>query len=218
MIFINFKTYQQATGVNAVYLAQIFEQVSHETGTKIVAVVQATDIKEVSQKVNIEVWAQIIDPVEYGAHTGAILPEAVLEDGAQGAFLNHSENKMEMEKIMLAVKRADEIGLKTLVFAGDIDELKQIIKLSPTYISYEPAELVGSVSVSVSQAKPEVIKEAAEVAKDKGIPLIVGAGIHSAEDVRKSLDLGASGIVVATNIVKAENPKQALLDLIEGFR
>ena len=34
--------------------------------------------------------------------------------------------------------------------------------------------------------------------------LIVGAGIHSRDDVKKSLELGATGIAVAKDILKAE--------------
>ena len=104
-----------------------------------------------------------------------------------------------------------------MVFADNLEELKNVLQFSPTFVSYEPAEFVGSTTVSVSQAKPEVIKEAAEIATQAGIPLIVGAGVHSASDVRIGKQLGAVGIAIATNIVKSEDPKRALLDLIEGF-
>lgn len=218
MIFVNFKTYEEGTGTNAIRLAKILEEVSLETGIKIFAVTQPTDIREICQSSSIEVWSQKIDPVDYGAHTGSILPEAVIEDGAQGVFINHSENKSHnLEEIKKTVVRAHEVGLKTLIFANTIDELKSVLDLHPTYVSYEPAELVGSTTTSVSQARPEIIKEAADISRLAGIPLIVGAGIHSTEDIRKIKELGSVGIAVATNIVKSENPKKALLDLIEGF-
>ena len=95
MIFINFKTYEQGTGANAVKLAKIIEEASFETHVKIIPAVQASDIKEITNTTKLEVWVQKIDPVDPGAHTGAILPEAVVEDGATGTFLNHSENKIE---------------------------------------------------------------------------------------------------------------------------
>ena len=93
MIFINFKTYQETTGQNALQLVKVLEETAHETQIKIIPVVAATDIKEAVLSTKLEVWTQKIDPVEFGAHTGAILPEAVLEDGAVGTFLNHSENR-----------------------------------------------------------------------------------------------------------------------------
>jgi len=218
MIFINFKTYTEGTGIRALTLIKILEEVSVASGVKIIPVVQVTDIKEASLATQLEVWAQKIDPAEYGAHTGSILPEAVLEDGAKGTFLNHSELRFpSMESLKLANERALSLGLKTLIFAGDIKELTEISALKPTYASYEPPELVGSTTTSVAQAKPEIITQAAEVTKGFGVPLIVGAGIKSKEDVKKSLELGAVGIAVASDIVKALDPKKELMDLTEGF-
>ncbi|MBX4205903.1 triose-phosphate isomerase [Candidatus Microgenomates bacterium] len=218
MIFVNFKTYQEGTGINALHLAQIIEEVSMQTGIKMYAVVQPTDIREITKSTKIEVWSQKIDPVEFGAHTGSILPEAILEDGAQGVFINHSEDKLaSLDLIKQSVERATEVGLKTLVFATDTEELKNVLVFKPTFVSYEPADLVGSTTTSVSEARPEIIQQAAEISKASGTPLIVGAGIHSVNDVKKSVEFGAVGIAVATNIVKAQDPKQALLDLSQGF-
>ena len=79
------------------------------------------------------------------------------------------------------------LGLKTLIFAGNIPELLSIRELRPDFVSYEPPELVGSKTTSVAQAKPEVIAQAVESAKESSLPLIVGAGIKSEEDIRVSI-------------------------------
>ncbi len=76
---------------------------------------------------------------------------------------------------------------------------------------------MGSDKTSVAQAKPDVIAQAVVVSREKGIPLIVGAGIKSAMDVRKSLELGAAGVAVASDIVKASDPRKEIEDLILGF-
>ncbi|OGM08037.1 hypothetical protein A2W13_02955 [Candidatus Woesebacteria bacterium RBG_16_36_11] len=218
MIFVNFKTFKEGTGVNAIALAKLLNLIASQTQHKVIPVVQASDIKEVVETCGLEVWTQKIDPVEYGASTGSILAEAVFEDGAVGTFLNHSEAKFgDFNLLEKAHTRAQEVGLKTLVFAQDLNELKEIVKLKPTFVAYEPAELIGSKTTSVSQAHPQIIEKAAEIAKDARIPLIVGAGVHSHNDVRVSLQLGAMGVAVATDIVKAESPEKELLDLIEGF-
>lgn len=219
MIFVNFKAYQQGIGEAAVKMAEILEDVAHETQIKIIPVVGSGDIREVTSATILEVWAQKIDPFEPGAHTGSILAETVIEDGAAGTFLNHSESRLaSYEELAKASDRAKLVGLKTLIFAKDIEDLKNVSSLTPNYVAYEPPELIGSSEVSVATAKPEVIKEAAEIARLAGIPLIVGAGVHSAEDVRKSMELGAAGIAIASDIMKAENPKKELLDLTEGFK
>jgi triosephosphate isomerase len=218
MIFINFKTYEEGTGVNAIHLSKVLEEVATDTQMKIIPVVQADDVREVAQSVKLEVWSQHIDPYEYGAHTGGIIAEGVKEDGAAGTFLNHSERKFDnFENLQKAHERAKSVGLKTLIFAGDIEELLKVIELTPDFVSYEPPELVGSKTTSVAREKPEVIAKAVEIARRKGLPLIVGAGIKSEEDIRRSLELGASGFAIASDIVKADNPKAELLELVKGY-
>ena len=219
MIFVNFKTYEQGTGVAALELVRILEEIAHETQVKIVPVIQAGDVKEVIQISKLEIWVQHVDPYEFGAHTGAVLPEAVLEDGANGTFLNHSEHKFKnFEDLRRANQRAQEVGLKTLIFAGNLRELERVIELRPTYVSYEPPELVGSRTTSVSEAKPEIIAKAVAKTREKELPLVVGAGIKSAEDVKKSLELGAVGVAVSSDIVAAKDPSREILDLVEGFK
>lgn len=218
MIFINFKTYEAGTGANALDMIKLLEEVAQTASVKIVPVLQPTDIKEAVLSSKLEIWSQKIDPVEYGAHTGAVLPEAVFEDGASGVFLNHSEVKFEnfglLEK---AHRRAKDVGLKTLVFASSISEFQEVAKLSPSFIAYEPPEFIGRTDISVATAQPEIIAKVAVMAKDKGLPLIVGAGVHTQEDVRISLKLGAVGVAVAKDIMTADDPKKEILDLVSGF-
>jgi triosephosphate isomerase len=218
MLFVNFKTYEEGTGERAVDLTRILEEVALDCEIKIIPVVQAGDIREVVQMTKLEVWTQHVDPVDFGAHTGLIIPQSVVDDGAVGTFLNHSEHKfVKFEELTSANKMAQKAGLKTLIFAVDIDELEKIIRLKPTYVAYEPPELVGSKTTSVSQAKPEVIAKAVEISKNAGLPLIVGAGIKSIEDVRTSVELGAVGVAVASDIVKSKDPKKAVEELVQGF-
>lgn len=219
MIFLNFKTYESGTGEKAVHVAKIAEEVSKESGIKIIPVVQIADIKEIVSLTQIEVWAQKVDPVTYGAHTGSVLPESVFEDGAIGTVLNHSENRFnDFESLSRAHKRAKEVGLKTLIFTKDLEELQKVSELKPDFISYEPPSLIGSKDISVATAEPEIISKAVIISKNFGIPLIVGAGVHSKEDVKKCIKLGSSGIAVASDVMLADNPKEELLDLVEGFK
>ena len=219
MIFVNFKTFEGGTGQRALSLIKILEDVAQSSGVKIIPAVQASDVKEAVLNSKLEIWTQKIDPVGFGAHTGSILPEAVYEDGAAGTFLNHSEAKIgDFGALGAAVKRAGEVGLKTLVFASGARELAQVVTLKPTFASYEPPELIGSRETSVAQAHPDIISEASEICKAAGVPLIVGAGVHSGGDVKKSLELGAVGVALATDVVAAQDPRAELMDLVEGFK
>jgi triosephosphate isomerase len=219
MIFVNYKTYEEASGEKAIALTKILEEVAHASQVKIIPVVQIIDAEKVIAGTTLEVWIQHVDPVGFGAHTGWTLPEEAAKIGVSGVFLNHSEHKFDnFDNLSAANEIAMGANLRTLIFATDIAELKKVCGLTPTYVAYEPAELVGSTTTSVTEARPEIISEASEIAKSFSLPLIVGAGIHSQEDIRKSLALGAVGFAIATNIVKADNPKEALLELIKGFQ
>jgi triosephosphate isomerase len=44
--------------------------------------------------------------------------------------------------------------------------------------------------------------------------VLCGAGISKGEDLRAALDLGSKGVLLASGIVKAKDPKAALEDLI----
>lgn len=214
MIFVNFKTYQKGTGGEAVKLAKICQTVAEKTKIPIIPVVQTVDLYHLTSQ-NFEVWGQHVDDISFGPNTGQILPQAVAEAGAKGTLLNHSENRLPVEVIKETIKKCRAFKLKTLVCADNFEEAKMIIEARPSFIAYEPPEFIGSQTESVATTKPEVIKDF--VKEIKKVPVLVGAGIHSQKDVKIALQLGAKGILVATDVVLAENPKKELLDLAGGF-
>lgn len=219
MIFVNYKTFEESSGERAITLTKNLEEAAHESQVKIIPVVQIIDAERVTASTTLEVWIQHVDPVSFGAHTGWTLPEEAAKIGISGVFLNHSEHKFnDFEALRVANEKALAANLKTLIFAGDLDELKKITALAPTYVAYEPPELVGSTTNSVARAQPEIISQAAEIARSGGEPLVVGAGVSTMEDVKKSVELGAVGVAIATAVIKAADPKVKLLELVEGFK
>ena len=212
MIFVNFKTYQQGTGEAALFLAKICQEVEKNTGVKIIPIVQAVDIFRLASQ-GLTVWAQYVDEIDFGPYTGQILTQSILEAGAQGTLLNHSEKKLsldKLEKILPGLK-----GLQSLVCAESVEEGQQIAELKPDFLAYEPSELIGG-EVSVSEGRPEIIQEFVD--KIKNMTILVGVGIHQQTDVRKALELGAKGVLVSSDVVLADNPQQELLDLAGGFK
>lgn len=219
MIFVNYKTFEESSGEKAITLTRSLEEAAKESQIKIIPVVQVIDAERIVATTTLEVWIQHVDPVSFGAHTGWTLPEEVSKVGVSGVFLNHSEHKFnDFEALRLANEKSLSANLKTLIFAGSLEELKKVIDLKPTYVAYEPPELVGSTTNSVARSQPEIISQAVVIAKEGGEPLIVGAGISSMEDIKKSIELGATGIAIATAVIKADNPKAKLLELTEGFK
>lgn len=215
LIITNFKTYAQGCGTKAVELAQIAQKVAHETGASLAIAVQAVDIFQVAQKVDIPVLAQHVDPIECGASTGHILPEAIKEAGAAGTLLNHSEHRLEWDVLAKTIERAKEVGLITVVCAKNPEEGQRIAQeFDPDFVAVEPPELIGG-DISVSTAQPEVISNSAKLIGSE--KLIVGAGIKNSEDVRIAIELGAIGMLPASGVVKAEDPAAVLRDLVSGL-
>ena len=221
VLFINFKTYSESTGKNAIALAEKAQKIADEESASIVLVVQAVDIVTVSKAAKLPLFAQHIDPVSFGSNTGHILPEAVKEAGVVGTILNHAENKRDNAFIEKAIGRAKELGLIVMVCAEDIERAKQIASFvqKPDLIAVEPPELIGG-DISVSTANPELITDSVNAVKEIApeIEVITGAGIKNNSDVKKALELGTKGVFVASGIIKADNQESAIKDLVEGFK
>ena len=47
--------------------------------------------------------------------------------------------------------------------------------------------------------------------------MLIGAGVHTPEDVKVGIELGVTGILVATDIVLAEDPEYQLRELARVF-
>jgi len=218
LIALNLKAYKESIGERGLTLCRIADEVAKSTGASIVVAPQNVDLFRVAKAVSIPVFAQHIDSNEPGAFTGSITAEAVKEAGCKGTLLNHAERKIPYEKMQLVVELARKAGLETLMCADSVDEARRIAPLKPDYIAIEPPELIGS-GISVSKAKPEIVKDAvSEVKKIQNIPVLCGAGISNGEDVRKAVELGANGVLLASAFVKAKDPRAVLLDMANAVR
>lgn len=212
---MNFKTYESATGQKALDLARVHEKVALETGADVRVAVQATDVAMIAKAVSIPVYAQHVDAVGFGGHTGYILPEAVVAAGAKGTLLNHSERRLDRKVLVESVRRAKEAGLTVVVCAKDPEEGASFLQFEPDFIAVEPPELIGG-DVSVSNAQPEVIEHAAKLIGSE--KLLVGAGVKNGADVQKALELGAHGVLLASGVTTAQNPESVLMDLASGLK
>ncbi len=219
LLLINFKAYESSIGKAALKLAKQIEQAAKEsdTGIDVAIAVQPSDIFRFVD-LDLPVFSQHIDPIEYGARTGHILPEAVLGAGAVGTLINHSERQLNLEIIDRTVKRAKEIDLVQVVCASTPKMAAAIATMDPEFIAIEPPELIGG-EISVSKANPEIITDTINSVHDvnEKIPVLCGAGVKDTEDVKIAIELGARGILVASGITKAKDPKKATLELIKGF-
>ncbi|MCQ8898375.1 MAG: triose-phosphate isomerase [Hadesarchaea archaeon] len=218
LVIVNFKAYAEATGRRAVELARVLSSASRGTGVCVAVAPQAPDLREVAG-VGLPVLAQHVDPLTPGAHTGWILPEALREAGAVGSLVNHSEHPLRPEEIGRCVERLREVGLVSVVCAGDPDLCRRVASFRPDFVAVEPPELIGT-GRAVSKVRPEVVSEAVRLVKgvDPSVGVLCGAGISTGEDVRKALELGAEGVLLASSVVKARDWRAAAEDVIRGAR
>jgi triosephosphate isomerase (TIM) len=209
LILVNFKTYRKGSGKEALNIAKLCDKVKRPL--QMAVAVQAPDIYHISKTVKIPVFAQHIDVVEYGSHTGSILAEDVKANGAIGTLINHSEHRLRKDIIAKTVAKAKKVGLRTILCAKDAKEGVQLAKLKPDYIAVEPPELIGNPRISVCSARPALIQQCVEQIKGN---ILVGAGVKTGEDVKKALELGAKGVLLASGVMKSSNPKKELKELI----
>jgi triosephosphate isomerase (TIM) len=217
MIVLNLKAYPSVVE-NPMPFVETAKDVASECGIRISVAVPQVHLRQAAREYR-HVFAQHVDSNAPGAFTGSVPAEAIAACKASGSLLNHSEKKVPFEKISSALERMNALGLETVICAESQEEVLKIGRLSCKYIAIEPPELIGS-GISVSTAKPEAIKNAvdtiATISVDMGV--LCGAGISTGADVKKSVELGAKGVLLASAYVNAKNREAFLKDLCSGFR
>ena len=215
IVILNYKTYLESSGENALELARALKSASEESGITMVAAPQAADIYRIQDQISLPIFAQHIDPITPGGHTGSNLIETLIEAGISGSLINHSENRMKLADIDEVIQLCKQNDIESCVCTNNIATSKAIATFSPDAVAVEPPELIGT-GIPVSQAQPEVVEDSVKGVKsiNKKIKVSCGAGISTGDDMEAAMDLGADGVLLASGIVKAENPKEALLDLV----
>lgn len=219
MVLVNFKTYLEATGERGLELAKHAEAVAMETGRCVSVAPQIADLRSISAIVSIPVFAQHVDSTPPGSFTGYILPEAVKKAGAEGTLINHSERRLTLADIEQAIVRTKQVELTSVVCANNAVVSSAVASLNPDVIAIEPPELIGT-GTPVSKAKPEVVLNTIKQVRsfNKEVKILCGAGITTSEDVAAAIKLGSDGVLVASGVVKAKNPRKRLLRFAEALK
>lgn len=216
-IIVNLKAYPHSLGKKSVKVSKDIAEAGEEKDVGVGVSPQYADLYRVTSQVDVPVYSQHVDPLEPGRGTGSLLPEAAKKAGVKGSLVNHSEKRLELDRIEKIVDRLDELGLTSIVCAEDVENAGEVAEFSPDIVAVEPPELIGT-GRSVSQVKPEVIKDTVEEVHsvDPDVDVLCGAGVSTAEDVKIALELGAKGILIASAVVKADDPKEAMFGLADG--
>lgn len=174
-----------------------------------------TDIVTISNATNnIIVTAQHMDGISPGRGMGYVLPNAIKDAGANATFLNHAEHSLTTSELVKSIEKANELNILTIVCADSIAEAKALSMLNPDIILCEPTELIGTGKTS----DESYIIKTNEAIKSINPDILVmqAAGISTADDVYKTISLGADGTGCTSGIVCADDPKKMLIDMIEA--
>jgi triosephosphate isomerase len=209
-VLVNLKAYD----CDPVAVAEAATEVAADTDARVAIAPQTARLQAVAET-GVETWAQHVSPVEYGSNTGSSLPESVADAGASGTLLNHSEHRLKLAEVDGGLVAADRAGLETVACANNPRQAAAVAALGPDAVAIEPPELIGT-GTPVSKADPEVVEGAvaAVEAVDSDVEVFCGAGISSGEDVVAARELGATGVLLASGVAKAEDPEAALEDLV----
>lgn len=204
-------------GEEMLRLAKVIDKTAMKYDADIIVTPQYTDISLLANNTErIFVFAQHMDPLYPGRGLGSVLPEAVKAAGAVGVMLNHAEKPLSPEVLEQTIKRADEVGLGTIVCADTVDDVKNIAKMAPNIIVAEPTELIGTGTTSDSSYVTETIKTVEAINPD--IMVLQGAGISNGQDVYNTIKLGAQATGTTSGIMKSDRPYEMVEEMIYNLR
>lgn len=196
-------------------LANVADHLAEKYPISIFVTAPFADLSAISKSTSkIIVTAQHMDGIEPGRGMGQVLPESLHYAGARATFLNHAEHPMTLSNLSKAIIQAQKLGILTIACADSTQEAKAIAELKPDIILCEPTDLIGTGKTS----DENYINETNEAVKgiDSEILVMQAAGISTANDVFRTIELGADGTGCTSGIVKNQDPKQMLIDMVEA--
>ena len=218
LFILNLKTFPSALGPGALAIATDLARAGRNAGVAVAIAPAMPDLAAVAASVAIPVVAQHVDPIEPGPTTGFVPVAAIVAAGATGSLVNHSEHPLSGRAVATATRRLREAGLAAVVCARNPRVAGRLAALRPPYLALEPPELIGGKR-AVSTAQPEAVVAGVSAvhAVSLSTQVLCGAGIHGRTDVRRALELGTAGILVASAVTLARRPRTVIEELLAGF-
>jgi triosephosphate isomerase len=177
-------------GPEMLRVARCADELSREYQVQVIIDPQYVDIPVIAQQVQRAlVFAPHMDSIAPGRGQGAVLPEAIKAAGATGVVLNHVEHRLSGDELARTIRRADEVGLATMVCADDVEE----------------AVSIAATDRAIWLVNPE-------------IRVLHGAGIGSARDVFGVIAAGAQATGSSSAIFTAPDPEAVLGEMIKAVR
>ena len=204
-------------GKDVLELALASDAAAEKYGVDIIFTCPVVDIRSVAQATRfIHVFAPHMDPLYPGRGLADTLPESLVAAGAEGVMLNHCEKPLAFDTLAQTIRRADEVGLVSIVCADSLADASRIAALAPDIIVAEPSELIGT-GVSVGE---EYVQAATKSVKDVNPDILVltAAGISCGQDVYNTIIAGADATGSSSGIAKAADRAAMVDEMIAAVR
>lgn len=207
-------------GDDVLDLALAADRAAKKYDVDIIFTTPIVELRRVSEATErIHVFAPHMDTLTPGRGLADILPESLKAAGAEGVMLNHCEKPLTVAQLKASIKRADEVGLATIVCADSISEASAIAHLTPNIIVAEPTELIGTGKASDKEYVGASTKAVKDV--DPDILVLQGAGIKCYDDVYRNIFAGADATGSSSGIVALptrEERNKMVDDMIRAVR
>ena len=204
-------------GDEVLELALAADKAAEKYDVDVIFTCPIVDIRRVKENTTrIHVFAPHMDPLYPGRGLADILPESLVAAGAEGVMLNHCEKPLDRETLEKTMRRADEVGLTTIVCADSLKDAREIAAFKADIIVAEPSELIG-LGVSVG---PEYVEAATKAVKDVAPETLVltAAGIAGGEDVYNTIKAGADATGSSSGIAKAPDRPAMIDEMLSALR
>jgi len=212
IFIINAKNYNEGSGDRLARFIEYAVSASQDFKVNVLVAPPIVDLYYYARQHPEVLISQAVDTVGYGSSTGHIPLMRLIDMGLEYSLINHSENRVDHMLIKDINLAAEEHGFKLIVCIQSINELEELISLGvkPYAYAFEPPELIGT-GRSVSKYAGESLRKAVDLCSGEGVRCLCGAGITDVEDVELSMEYGVDGILVASGVVKADNPLKKIV-------
>lgn len=215
---VNFKIYPGTGGEDGLQFARMIERIEQQTAATFVLTPQLPDVRLIATETDLTVTTPVVDSATPGRGIGKVLPETVRGAGAQGAVINHAENRDTLTDVERKIRRCREAGLDSLVCVDSVEMGRAVATFDPDSLVFEkPADI--STDRAITQTHPERVRRFVQTIDDVNprTTVVVGGGISTAEDVRAAFKQGADATGAASAVSLADDPESLLRSIAEVF-
>ncbi|PKQ22503.1 MAG: triose-phosphate isomerase [Actinobacteria bacterium HGW-Actinobacteria-5] len=214
-LIVNPKAY--LGGADTLRLALLTNELAQEFDLDVIFTSQQAYIVEIARRTtHLMICAQHMDPIVPGRGMGLTLPESLAEAGATAVVLNHAEHPITLAELDATMRRADDVGLTTIVCADSVRQCRAVAQLEPKVMICEPTANIGTGAMDTGDYIVRSTRAVKEI--DPSILVIQAAGVSTGADITRVLEQGADGSGGTSGIVSAPDWRAVLVDMMSALK